>query len=73
MTLATMLFKARKERGYIKKVGKGRFMDGNTEHERVLWRDAEMGAEYVIYNGEACPFKRWRRQEQCADYIIGRI
>ena len=48
-------------------------MDGNTEHERVLWRDAEMGAEYVIYNGEAYPFKRWRRQEQGEDYIIGRI
>lgn len=73
MTWETSTFKEHKKMGKIARVGECRFIDGMREVKRILWHDKENDKLYVIYNGEAEPFRPYSERCQVHEFIIGRI
>lgn len=70
MTKKTEMFLEAKGNHMITKIGKARFLDGNKEHERILYYNDEDNKNYVIFNGEAEVFKLYSSQFT-NKYLVG--
>ena len=62
-TWYTSIIESHKMAGKVEKVGKARFADGMTAMERVLWKVNTTGEEFVMLNGNALKFRRYKEED----------